>query len=99
MAEYIEREALMVKLVKVFEPVNDVDTALFLNKTLRTINFFPAADVVEVVYGSWIYVNGNCGCSVCRQCLSYDGNSVILDLSHLPYCPHCGAKMGGDTDG
>ena len=54
------------------------------------------ADMPEVVYplqSRWIYVQDRCGCELCRKCLSYDGNGVILDLSHLPFCPFCGAKM------
>ena len=53
-------------------------------------------NMLEIVYplqSRWIYVDGRCGCELCRKCLSYDGNGVILDLSHLPFCPHCGAKM------
>lgn len=52
-----------------------------------------AVDAAPVVHGRWIFKNGKCGCSECRKCLSYDGNGVVLDLSHLPYCPHCGARM------
>lgn len=49
--------------------------------------------------GRWIFKNGECGCGECGMCLSYDGNGVVLDLSHLPYCPHCGAYMRGTEDG
>ena len=56
----------------------------------------PAADVKPVVHAKWIFKNDRCGCSNCRNCLSYDGNGVVLDLSHLPYCPHCGATMDGE---
>lgn len=54
------------------------------------------ANMPEIVYplhSRWIYVEDRCGCELCRKCLSYDGNGVILDLSHLPFCPFCGAKM------
>ena len=62
-------------------------------KLVHCIDSIPAADAVEVVHARWIWINDKCGCSACRKCLSYDGNGVVLDLSHLPYCPHCGAKM------
>ena len=52
-----------------------------------------ANDVAIQKHSTWIFVNDRCGCRECRNCLSYDGNGVILDLSHLPYCPWCGAKM------
>lgn len=54
------------------------------------------AGMPEIAYplqSRWIYVENRCGCELCRKCLSYDGNGVILDLSHLPFCPFCGAKM------
>lgn len=52
-----------------------------------------ANDVTIQKHSAWIFVNDRCGCRECRNCLSYDGNGVILDLSHLPYCPWRGAKM------
>jgi hypothetical protein len=52
-----------------------------------------ANDVIIRKHSAWIFVNDRCGCRECRNCLSYDGNGVILDLSHLSYCPWCGAKM------
>ena len=83
--------------------VPDGDTQWEYKKELcvlkPTIDAMPTVDAVEVVHGRWIFVNGKCGCSECRNCLSYDGNGVILDLSRLPYCPHCGAKMDGDGNG
>ena len=46
------------------------------------------ANIPEIVYplhSRWIYVKDKYGCELCRKCLSYDGNGVILDLSHLPF--------------
>ena len=49
--------------------------------------YMPAADVMEVRHGRWVYDKGDCfpKCSVCGQ---YHGT-----LYEHYYCPVCGAKM------
>ena len=46
----------------------------------------PAADVVEVVHGEWVYVHTYLRgrCSICQSPMQYDNQ---------PYCANCGAKM------
>ena len=48
----------------------------------------PAADVVEVKHGEWLYsrVHNILHCSECGE---------IPDCFEPPYCPNCGAKMDG----
>jgi len=65
--------------------------------TKEAINNMEPAKVKEEIFAEWIFVNDRCGCSNCRMCLSYDGNGVIIDMSHLPFCPHCGATMTNAT--
>lgn len=89
MTEYIERNKVLAKAAPVEGCFSDMISAY-------DVASIPTADVAPVVHGKWIFKNGNCGCNVCRKGLSYDGNGVMLDLSHLPYCPHCGARMDGD---
>jgi hypothetical protein len=48
---------------------------------------FPSADVVEVVHGEWIQMNGHRYCNVCGH-----KDSPIL----TKYCPNCGARMDGE---
>lgn len=50
-------------------------------------------DMVEVVHGEWIPIDvGDCcyRCSVCN----FVRDAYLLEEDN--YCPHCGAKMGGE---
>ena len=80
--EYIEREALVERLKK-----EECDC-----EWLWAILDIPAADVVPVRHGHWIYENFYTHCSVCGKMAIYDkyGQEAESD-----YCPRCGAKMGG----
>ncbi len=62
----------------------------------------PAADVVEVRHGEWIYhecVSSHDGaisgysCSEC--CIFVDEEMFDSDEFHKDFCGHCGAKMDG----
>ena len=81
MAEYIKREAALMKLMQ------DGCSA----KNLQSISDMPAADVAPVVHGHWVekekYIFGIMyDCSLCEN--------RILDTGHpWHYCPNCGAKM------
>ena len=85
MAEYIDREVALMKLMQ------DGCSA----KNLQSISDMPAADVALVRHGRWVekekYTFGIMyDCSLCED--------RILDNGHpWNYCPNCGAKMdGGD---
>lgn len=75
MAEYIEREAALMKLMQ------DGCNA----KNLQSISDIPAADVSPVVHGRWIKGSSNPYCSEC----------FVECRDETPFCPNCGAKMGG----
>lgn len=85
MANYINQEALINKQ----QEAND---KLFaenerLKKLLEEVR---AADVAPVRYGEWIaddYAYNRC--SVCGW--EWDDREYVT-----PYCPNCGAKMGGE---
>ena len=52
---------------------------------------FPAADVVEVKHGYWVYNRGQAFGEPCYFCsLCTDGGS---NNGRDNYCPNCGAKM------
>ena len=56
----------------------------------------PAADVVEVVHGEWVWKElcGEVGYMlVCSECEESEGACVRFD-----YCPNCGAKMDGGQE-
>ena len=79
MAEYIDREAALMKLMQ------DGCSA----KNLQSISDMPAANVAPVVHGRWIY-KGDSDMWVCSRC----GRSVNADPEGIDlYCYHCGAKM------
>ena len=96
MAEYIDREAALMKLMQ------DGCSA----KNLQSISDMPAADVAEVVHGRWILhhtVTGNpyTECSNCCTNVAVKtdkGTSAKLDMRGMPYCPFCSAKMDGGFD-
>ena len=98
MSDYISRSALLEKSYAIDE--YDLESGDYVYVVDEAdIKSAPAVEVRPVVHARWIFVNEKCGCSECRKCLSYDGNGIILDLSHLPYCPHCGAIMDLEEEG
>lgn len=56
---------------------------------------FPAADVKPFLRAEWIPYKGGTVCGRCAKGLkrTYGPNDVFMDLSDMPYCPNCGAKM------
>ena len=84
MAEYIDREVALMKLMQ------DGCSA----KNLQSISDMPAADVAPVRHGRWIY-KGDSDMWVCSRC----GRSVNADPEGIDlYCYHCGAKMDEKED-
>ena len=85
MDEYIEREAVLMKLMQ------DGCNA----KNLQSISDMPAANVAPVVHGQWIGKpicgNDNCRCSECGSWYNIHAN--LRGEVMQKYCPNCGAKM------
>lgn len=106
MAEYIEREALIKKIDEGFDKTDPCgEEQIGFLKCRRIVREILAADVAPVRHGQWDgegdgYADGEIVidvwyCSKCGYCID-DGTD---DPNILPnYCPHCGAKMDGDTD-
>lgn len=98
MTEYIEREAAL-SLVQPDAPDDEkaAVTIATAKKLVRSIvRRTPAADVAPVRHGDWEIVLGSNGneymvCTCCR--VSQDLTGVFT------YCPNCGARMDGDSDG
>lgn len=94
MTEYIEREAAMRAAQRAWSKGLEPS---------RYIEIIPAADVVPVVHGRWddsgryTFPSGaaavrctNCGCALTES---------EYRLNNWNYCPVCGAKMDGHTEG
>ena len=94
MAEYIEREALMVALCK--EIVGDGDYYNgkddMQDQIRDMVSRFPAADVVPVRHGRWLCVDTDTEqfflCNRCKKKEYWESN----------YCPNCGCRMDGGDD-
>ena len=94
MAEYIEREALIEKILKL--EVEGAFTEALKNATLKTISEEPAADVQEVRLGKWRrrkkhieLVSRNTADWTNFRCSNCDSPYYCP----TKYCPYCGAKM------
>ena len=89
MAEYIKREAALMKLMQ------DGCSA----KNLQSISDMPAADVAPVRHGRWIDAypdiepNPMFMYGICSEC----GFEQAIS-KYLKYCPDCGAKMDEKED-
>lgn len=81
MDEYIEREAVLMKLMQ------DGCSA----KNLQSISDMPAADVAPVVHGRWTITKARLENAVCSNC----GRHFQSYYEAYRYCPNCGAKMDG----
>jgi len=68
-------------------------------KVIRTtVNDLKTQGYEPVKHGKWIM--DRTGAEYCSECGKYpfdDGEYHIVGW-HSDYCPHCGAKMGGDND-
>ena len=86
MAEYIEREALMIALCK--EIIGDGDYYNgkddMQDQIRNMVSRFPAADVVPVRHGRWIKHDD--GVFTCSECGNAESNESY-------FCRYCGAKM------
>lgn len=102
--EYIERGALLEKLNS--DLARWVDSATEYKEDRSGMHAMkeailyavaaPAADVVEVVHGEWIFNEKESESHIepiynCSEC-NYD---IWGDTEKTNYCPYCGAKMDG----
>ena len=70
-----------------------------LKCAIRDVKHQPTADVAEVRQGKWVhtdYAMHWLGKDECSECTYHTSDRD--DLSHLKYCPNCGARMDGDED-
>lgn len=88
MAEYIEREEVLLAVMNAGCPAN----------TIEAIMSVPTAEVEPVRHGKWI------GASIsgidhyrCTECGEYI-ESVWTSNFDYRYCPNCGARMDGGSN-
>ena len=77
----------MVDYIPRSEAINELRHRCYpCGEGIEAINAIPAADVVPVVHGRWVF--GGDGCVICSRCNEEESND-----NHRNYCPNCGAKM------
>jgi len=100
MAEYIEREAVMLQ-INIADFVRDDNyeagaTLLFQDDVVDRISSIPAADVRPVVRGKWkvsahkTYYDVSCSVCGINSFFQVDEKDSV---SYANYCPNCGADM------
>lgn len=105
MAEYIDREKLLKKFCSRCYGEDFCDTDCM---DIRIIKSIPSADVQPVKHGEWI-IQDNPGTGwyrvTCSEC-GEDVTSTAPCIGFFPsakvtwnYCPDCGARMDGDSNG
>lgn len=92
MDKYIELDQL-IKRLEVTPILKYGIPAQVRDGVIDLVKKQPAADVAPVVHGRWIehiddYEN-YCECSVCH-------GVPDSPLDTTPFCPNCGARMGGE---
>ena len=95
--EYIERGALIEMLNSKSDMAMGTPKAVFANAA-KMVELMPAADVVKVVHGEWIFEHDpvidpkryfvRIVCSCCGLKTGEVSN----------FCPKCGAKMDGERE-
>ena len=96
MAEYIEREAAIDAIMKVYVRTAGYKARERVFEAEEAVHRLPVADVAPVVYGKWTHLGGDewC-CSVCGFVITTEGS---WDKPAKKYCEDCGAKMDGGAE-
>ena len=109
MAEYIEREATieLLRSIGSRDYRREKGTIQEAIKMVSFSEYTPAADVVEVRHGRWVFgkdladsfgsINKNKYHLYCSECRNQAFNKTVdndpdFDVD-TPFCPWCGAKM------
>lgn len=90
MAEYIEREAAIDAIMKVYVRTAGYKARERVFEAEEAVHRLPVADVAPVRRGRWIEENG---CQICSEC----GEEHEWDEYRAAYCDVCGAEMEVDN--
>ena len=96
MTEYIEREAAIDAIMKVYVRTAGYKARERVFEAKEAVHRLPVADVAPVVYGRWAHLGGDewC-CSACGFVITTEGS---WDKPTKKHCEDCGARMDGDSD-
>ena len=96
MTEYIEREAAIDAIMKVYVRTAGYKARDRVFEAEEAVHRLPVADVAPVVHGRWAHLGGDewC-CSACGFVITTEGS---WDKPTKKYCEDCGARMDGDDD-
>ena len=90
MKEYIERSAAMESILGL--TIADSAVAQYADAVYYNLQRLPAADVVEVRHGRWVFEPGKIPyCSECKE-YSDDGDKGAT------ICPWCGTRMDKEDE-
>lgn len=95
MADMISRAAA----VRIIADMHGLCRDDVLRESIQAIKELPTVDAAPVKHGRWEPsndYNGYCCCSACHN--TYIDPDWLID-GKWQYCPACGARMGGETDG
>lgn len=99
MTEYIEREAAIDAIMKVYVRTAGYKARERVFEAEEAVHRLPAADVAPVVHGHFVHDGPRFAGGVdwwhCSRC----GRLVTdVERNRFDYCPWCGARMDGDSD-
>lgn len=98
MAEYIEREAAIDAIMKVYVRTAGYKARERVFEAKEAVHRLPVADVAPVLHGRFVHDGqlyvGGIDWFHCSSC----GRLVAGAEERFDYCPWCGARMGGDSD-
>lgn len=109
--DLISRSALLERMEKVLFATVPVEHQLYVQMAIDAFKAVaenaPAVDAEPVRHGRWIPVGDDdqyAGTFRCSECTDkrYFGEGVYTGEEasmYCPYCPNCGMKADGDSDG
>lgn len=98
MTEYIEREAAIDAIMKVYVRTAGYKARERVFEAEEAVHRLPVADVAPVVHGHFVHDGqlyvGGLDWFHCSSC----GRLAAGAEARFDYCPWCGARMDGDSD-